>query len=82
MTDVIAPENFHMTGPVDFKMNVKAQSRDIQQVVGKFNTRKPGHLRIEKFDDLLAKLIKAKPEPRKKIKTQGKRGPKTPILSR
>ena len=32
-----------------------------------------------KFDALLSKLIKAKPEPRKKIKTKGKRGPK-PIL--
>lgn len=35
-----------------------------------------------KFDSLLGKLLKAKPEPRKKIKTEGKRGPKTPILSR
>jgi len=35
----------------------------------------------EKFDALLQKLIKAKPEPRKKIKTKGKRGPKKPILS-
>jgi hypothetical protein len=36
----------------------------------------------EKFDSLLGKLLKAKPEPRKKIKTSGKRGPKSPILSR
>jgi hypothetical protein len=36
----------------------------------------------EKFDNMLGKLLKAKPEPRKKIKTNGKRGPKTPILSR
>jgi hypothetical protein len=35
-----------------------------------------------KFDNLLGKLLRAKPEPRKKIKTKGKRGPKTPILSR
>jgi hypothetical protein len=56
LTDVMAPENFHMTGPVDFKMNVKAHSKDIQQVVGKFETRKPGHLRIGKLDDLLAKI--------------------------
>jgi len=35
-----------------------------------------------KFDVLLGKLLRAKPEPRKKIKTKGKRGPKTPILSR
>jgi len=33
----------------------------------------------EKFDALLTKLIKAKPEPRKKIKTTGKRG--KPILT-
>jgi hypothetical protein len=36
----------------------------------------------EKFDLLLGKLLKAKPEPRKKIKTQGRRGPKTPILTK
>jgi hypothetical protein len=34
----------------------------------------------EKFDALLGKLLKAKPEPRKKIKTTGKRGSK-PILT-
>jgi hypothetical protein len=33
----------------------------------------------EKFDNLLSKLIKAKPEPRKNIKTSGKRTRK-PIL--
>jgi hypothetical protein len=33
----------------------------------------------EKFDSLLGKLLKAKPEPRKKIKTKGKHGPR-PIL--
>ena len=35
----------------------------------------------QKFDNALAKLLSAKPQPRKKIKTQGKRGPKTPIIS-
>jgi hypothetical protein len=35
-----------------------------------------------KFDTLLGKLISAKPEPRKKIKTQGRKGSKSPILSR
>jgi hypothetical protein len=35
----------------------------------------------EKFDSLLGKLLKAKPEPRKKIKTQGRKGSKTPIIS-
>jgi hypothetical protein len=35
----------------------------------------------EKFDALLGKLLKAKPEPRKKIKTQGRKGSKSPIIS-
>jgi hypothetical protein len=36
----------------------------------------------EKFDNALARLLKAKPEPRKKIKTTGRRGSKAPILSK
>jgi hypothetical protein len=35
-----------------------------------------------KFDMALAKMLRAKPEPRKKIKTPGRRGPKTPILAK
>lgn len=34
------------------------------------------------FDGILGKLLKAKPEPRKSIKTQGPKGPKTPILAK
>jgi len=34
----------------------------------------------EKFDDLLGKLLKAKPEPRKKIKTAGRRSSKAPLI--
>ncbi len=34
----------------------------------------------EEFDALLGKLLEAKPEPRKKIRTQGKHGPKTSII--
>ena len=35
-----------------------------------------------RFDDALTKMLRAKPEPRKKIKTRGRRGPKTPILAK
>ena len=35
----------------------------------------------EQFDKLLGKLLNTKPEPREKIKTQGKHGPKKPIIS-
>jgi len=34
------------------------------------------------FDDILGKLLKAKPEPRKQIKTQGRKGSKAPILAK
>jgi hypothetical protein len=36
----------------------------------------------DKFDEVLSKLLSAKPEPRKKIKTTGRRGSKAPILSK
>jgi hypothetical protein len=36
----------------------------------------------EKFDAALSKLLKAKPEPRKKIKTTGRRGSKAPIITK
>jgi hypothetical protein len=36
----------------------------------------------QKFDKALTKMLRAKPKPRKKIKTQGRRGSKTPILSK
>ena len=35
-----------------------------------------------KFDGLLEKLLRAKPEPRKKIKTKGRNGSKSPILAK
>ena len=34
----------------------------------------------KRFDEVLAKLLSAKPTPRKKIKTQGRHGPKTQLL--
>ena len=53
-----------------------------------FRTRQPCYharrMKVEKrkFDQALKKMLRAKPEPRKKIKTQGRRGPKTPILAK
>jgi hypothetical protein len=34
----------------------------------------------QKFDDTLAKLLKAKPQPRKTVNTRGKRGSKEAII--
>jgi hypothetical protein len=40
-------------------------------------------MKVEKdrFDTLLGKMIATRPEPRKKIKTKGRKGSKSPILS-
>ena len=56
LTDVIAPKNFHMTGPADFKMTVKALNTEIQQVKGTLHTRQQGQLKIGKVDDLLTMI--------------------------
>jgi len=53
-----------------------------------FRTRRPCYharrMKVEKrkFDKALTKLLRAKPEPRKQIKTRGRRGAKTPILAK
>jgi hypothetical protein len=57
-------------------------------LVGILRTGRPCYhsceMKVEKrkFDQALKKMLRAKPEPRKKIKTQGRRGPKTPILAK
>ena len=33
-----------------------------------------------KFDAVLSQMLKAKPEPREKIKTRGQRGSKSPLI--
>ncbi len=59
-----------------------------EYLVGILRTGQPCYhsceMKVEKrkFDQALKKMLRAKPEPRKKIKTQGRRGPKTPILAK
>ena len=43
---------------------------------------KPTVVDKSKFDAILSKVIHAKPVPRTSIKATGRRGPKTPILSK
>ena len=57
-------------------------------LVGILRTGRPCYhsceMKVEKrkFDQALKKMLRAKPEPRKKIKTRGRRGVKTPILAK
>jgi hypothetical protein len=56
LTDIMAPHNFRMTGPVDFTGQVNAESKDIRRLKGRIETKKPGRMEIGKIDDLLARI--------------------------
>ena len=51
-------------------------------VKGGWDVEKISPVEKSKFDSLLRKVIRTKPAPREKIKTSGKRGPKTAILAK
>ncbi|MEI8292483.1 MAG: hypothetical protein WCG66_00685 [bacterium] len=54
LTDIIAPQNFRMTGPLDFTGQVNAESKIIRRLQGRLQTKAPGRMEIRKIDDLLA----------------------------
>lgn len=56
LTQVLAPENFSMTGPAEFTIEVDGLKKLIQRLRGQLGTTQPGFLRINKIDDLLANL--------------------------
>lgn len=56
LTDVIAPENFSMSGPLDVVLQTNARAREIDRISGTYSAPKPGRLEIRKIDDLLARI--------------------------
>ena len=56
LTDIIAPHNFRMTGPLDFEGQVNAESKSIRRLIGRLKTKAPGLMEIGKIDDLLARI--------------------------
>jgi hypothetical protein len=56
LTDIIAPQNFRMTGPLDFTLQVNAEAKAIRRLQAKLTTNTPGRLEIGKIDDLLARI--------------------------
>ena len=56
LTDVLAPKNFRMTGPVNFKLQMDAFGRNIERVKGSFRAVKPGRMTVGKLDDFLANI--------------------------
>jgi len=56
LTDVLAPENFQMTGPADFRLQVDAQRQVFRRVKGSLQATKPGTLHITKLDEMLKNI--------------------------
>ena len=56
LTDVISPQNFRMTGPLDFRLQMDAFGKNIERVKGDFHTRRAGKMTISKLDDFLARI--------------------------
>jgi hypothetical protein len=56
LTDIIAPNNFRMTGPLNFEGQVNAESKSIRRLIGRLETKAPGLMEIGKIDDLLARI--------------------------
>ena len=56
VTNVLSPQNFQMTGPIDFQIQLDAFRKDIDRVQGDFKITEPGHFKIGKLDDLIARI--------------------------
>jgi hypothetical protein len=67
LTDVIAPQNFRMTGPLDFEVQLDAFRKDIDRMRGVFHVKEPGPLDLGKLVDLRANI----PTTRRRAGTSG-----------
>jgi hypothetical protein len=56
LTGIASPENFSLTGPADFEVQVDAFAKAIDRVRGKFSLTESGRLRIGKLDDLIENI--------------------------
>ena len=56
VTNIISPQNFQLTGPVEFRLQMDAKGRNVERVLGELRTTTPGKMVIGKIDDLLARI--------------------------
>ena len=53
LTNVLAPQNFQMSGPLEFRLQMDAQGPKVDRVLGEFRVTRPGKMVIGKINDLL-----------------------------
>lgn len=56
VTSILAPENFSMTSPANFKLEINATSKIIDRLMGSMTTTQPGTMEIQKLNDLIANI--------------------------
>ena len=56
VTDVMAPGNFAMQGPADFKLEAAGAASSLERLRGSFRTARGGKMRINKLDQFLAEI--------------------------
>jgi len=56
LTNVISPQNFQMSGPLEFRLQMDAKGHNVERILGEFRVTKPGKMVIGKIDDLLAMI--------------------------
>ncbi|GAB4168374.1 MAG: hypothetical protein Fur0032_06620 [Terrimicrobiaceae bacterium] len=56
LTDVLSPENFRMTGPATYRLQLDARRTVIQRVKGDLQITRPGRMEIHKLNDLLERV--------------------------
>ena len=56
LTSIISPQNFTLTGPLDFEIQLDAFRKEIDRLRGVFRLTEPGRMKIGKIDDVLANL--------------------------
>jgi hypothetical protein len=56
LTNLAAPQNFSMTGPLEFALQMNAEAKSIRRLKGWFQSTSPGTMEIGKIDDLLTRI--------------------------
>jgi len=56
LTAIISPQNFQMTGPLNFKIQMDAEGKVLDRIVGEMQTPQPGKMIIRKLDAFLADI--------------------------
>lgn len=56
VTDVMAPGNFSLNGPAEFKLEASGLSSSLERLRGSFRTVRGGEMQIGKLDQILAEI--------------------------